>query len=296
MKNEFVFENTIEFFFYKFSSRVKNKIKQRNIPLKAIYPSDEKLISHIQNNKRYANTNRYLLTDTVIGDCGKHKDTNIKTGLVPVLFDKNTQALLWGTDEEIIQNLPTIFYRIIKDLSEMPQKYDIDLDLILSDYAPYAFNWTYYQLLSKNNVAPTDYSYGVIPANILFDLPCSRKKATIFLYQKCKENFKEKFLEFADKTKSYLKIDKVFEKNFIVAEFIPLLKNYIPMEDSIGLRVRHLIMTDISKSSNLIAQQSTPNAYTELNRTLVHLSSQYVCDLIKLQEKYLSLFAEKYSR
>ena len=68
------------------------------------------------------------------------------------------------------------------------------------------------------------------------------------------------------------------------------------MEDSIGLRVRHLIMTDISKSSNLIAQQSTPNAYTELNHTLVHLSSQYVCDIIKLQEKYLSLFAEKYSR
>lgn len=75
----------------------------------------------------------------------------------------------------------------------MPQKYDIDLDLILSDYAPYAFNWTYYQLLSKNNVAPTDYSYGVIPANILFDLPCSRKKQPSFYIKNAKRTLKKNF-------------------------------------------------------------------------------------------------------
>lgn len=171
----------------------------------------------------------------------------------------------------------------------MPQKYDIDINIILSDYAPYAFNWTYYQLLSKNNVAPTDYSYGVIPAKILSDLPFARKKAIDFLYQKCNENFKEKFLKFANKTKSYLKIDKIFEKDFIIAEFIPLLKNHIPKEDSIGLRVRHLILTDISKSHDLIIQHSNQNTFTELHRKSVKLSSQYVYDLMELQKEYLSL-------
>lgn len=295
MKTELIFKNTIEFFFEKCSSRVKKKIEQKNLALKTIYPVDEKLISHIQNNKRYPNKNRYLLTDTVIPNDEEINANNIKIGLAPMLFNNDIQALLWGTNEEIIQNLPDIFNCIIKDLLETFQKYNINIHLILSDYAPYAFNWTYHNLLTKNNVTDTDYSYGVIPKKISSNLPVSQKIAIYFLYKKCEEKFKENFFIFAQNTTSYSKIDKVFEKTFIIKKFIPLLKEYIPQEDSIGLRVQHLIMTDISKSSNLIAQHSNQNSFTELNRKLVGLSSQYAHELIKLQEEYLPLFIEKHS-
>lgn len=301
MQKNFEFENTLELFFEKCALRVKEKIKEKGIPLKEIYPTNDKLISHIQNNQRYPNKNRYLLTDTVIS----YEENNSKKGLAPLLFDDDIHTLLWGTDEEIIQNSPTIFSCIIKDLLELPSPKnndtnnknidDIDIHLILSDYAPYAFNWTYYNLLTKNNVACTDYSYGVLPYNIYRELPISYINAINFLYKKCEKIFNEKFIDFTKKTNSYSKLDSVFKKNFITNEFIPLLKKYIPQEDSIGLRIRHLILTDISNSSRLIKQHPNQDSFTKLDRKLIHLSTQYAHDLMELQKEYLPLFIEKYS-
>lgn len=289
MQNEFLFENTIELFFEACALRIREKIKETNKSLNKIYSNDQKLISHIQNNKRYQNKNRYLLTDTVIG-------LNQTEGLAPVLFNNDIHTLLWGTDEEIIQNLPTIFHCIIKDLLERHPKNNIDIHFILSDYAPYSFNLTYYNIFKKNNVAVSDYSYGVIPSKIYSELPISRREAIGFLYKKCEEAFKDIFFEFTKRTESYLKIDKIFEKNFIDSDFIPLLKKYIPQEDSIGLRIQHLILADISKSSKLITQCSNQNPFSELDRKLVGLSSKYAYDLMNLQKEYLPLFIEKYSR
>ena len=292
-----LFSNTIKFFFQNCSSRIKRAIKnavitetnngiktQRKLHLKDINSQDPKLISRIQNNKRSIKKNPYLLTPNTTED------------LASALFNKNVQILLWGTEEELYKTLPNIFHKIILDLLEIPDissKYNVDVNLILMDYAPYAFNHTYHDILKKNNAKLDDFSYGVYPSEIYLHHSSEQKEAINFLYQKCKYEFLAIFYNFAITTNSFTKIDKHMEKDFITPYFIPMIKRYLPQGDSIGLRVHNLIKHDISRSNKLIKQYPNVTVYSEFQKKLISFSTQYAYDIMNLQKEYSSIFINK---
>lgn len=284
-----VFKRTIYFFYEECSKRIDQKIQNKKnekkrenkenqkFSLTEIY-SDEKLISRIRHNNRYEHTNKYLLTNSVIYE-----------GLLPNLFDNDIQALLWGTDEEISKNLPLIFQNIMLDLVEGSSSYEIDIRLILSDYAPYAFDWTVTELIQTSPLEIIDYPDLINVSEIFTSLPHSQQKAITFLYQKCKPEFEKEFFEFCKTTRTYQKLDHLFEEDFIKKRLIPLLKKYIPKEDSIGLRVRNLILNDISKIIEVVKYEH-PTPYSDFCYKLISLSAQYANALIDLQVSNLNLF------
>lgn len=280
-----IFPNTMELFFSNCATRINNEIITQGKTAKDLY-SDEKLVSRIRHNRRSDKQNRYLLTDTFI------QEALIKSKLFNSKFD-----VLWGNEKEITETAFSIFYRIFLDMysSELKDKYVPITDQVLIDYAPYARSLTYHDILKEQNIAHDDLSYGVIPDEIFSDLPSSRFLAISFLYKKCQFEFLKIFLDFTHNTTSFFKIDSIFKNNFIDTKFIELIKKYMPTSDSLGLRVQQLIISDISHSKDLIAEYPSTNETTALRRELVYLSSEYVFKIMKLQEKYLSLYLPNHS-
>lgn len=290
------FEKTIEYFYQKCSQRVSNRVEQSNLKHKDIYTSDPKQISRIINNRKTSN-NRFLVCDSVLENYIKNEEngTYSPIGLIPKLGFIDKKEVLWGTDEELEDSLETIFFNIIYDLLDSNVDYGMDIEYILCDYVPYAYNSTYFKIItSKDNFYPAIY-YGVKEDVIIGSNKQMRERAIQFLFLKCKEDFRKKLLFFTSTVSSYKKIDSVFESIFIIAEFIPMLKVFLPNESSLGLRVKNLIIADLSKSAEMIAKAHLqPNdKFSCIRKSLNNASSTYILELEKIQEQYIELLKQE---
>lgn len=276
-------EKTTELLYQLCADRVKNKIKDSDLTLEQIYPNDPKLISRIQNNKRY-NGNRFLLTDTVIMPSEPDENAHSNIGLVPLLF-KSKDELLWGTVEEFTQNLYPIFESIILDLLDASSEIEIDINYILSDYVPYAENYAYWHLLYECDNKYPAILYGISEDKITNNREKLLSKAIKFLYKKCNDSFFTIFINFTVSVRSYKKLDSVLYKEFIIPLFIPMLKKYIPTSSSLGIRARELILSDLSSAPKLILEQEVlPKSYQAYYRILNNASSAYILKLAKAQK------------
>ena len=281
-------KNTTELFYKLCAERVKTKIKESKLTLKEIYPADPKLISRIQNNRRYAG-NPYLLTDTVIMPIPSDSESDSNFGLVPLLF-KTEKELLWGTDEEISRNLYSIFEKIILDLLNESSEIEVDVNYILCDYVPYAENYAYWHLLYENDNKYPAILYGKSEDEIITNRDKLLSEAIKFLYYKCDVDFYYISEEFTESILSFKKLNSVFYKQFIIPHFIPMLKKYIPDNSSLGIRVRTLIISDLSSVPTLIAKQnSMSKEYLQYFQILNDASSAYIIRLAEAQKLLLEL-------
>lgn len=277
--------NIMEFFYEKTSKRVKEKIKNSGSTYENIFPSDPKQLSWIINNNRTKN-NRYLICDAVI----KYEDKDKKNehyGLIMCCDFKDKKEVLWGTETEIESYLPDLFLLLFNELNtlDLNNAYNSKSEYILYDYVPYAKYSAYWKILfSSNNIHPAIF-YGIYEDQIINNIDSSRNEAIRFLYIKCKNRFAKIFKKFADNTRSYSKIPDVFEKKFINQNFIPMLdeiENKMKEKASLGLRVRDLILNDLSMSALLIVGKDNNNNEENI-KNLINASSKYICKLEEIQ-------------
>jgi hypothetical protein len=271
-------EIIMDFFYEKASKRIRDRIKLLGLKHYQIYANDYKQISLIINNRRTKN-NRFLITDSVLEHFSKDGTT---IGLYPMLKFNSKSEILWGTKEEISQYLPSLFELLLNEISKEKNDYQIDKNLFLCDYVPYAKYSTYWNILfTKKNKYPA-VAYGIYEDDVIDNYDKAENEALNYLYNKCKDDFFKIFSDFAKETTSFNKINKVFQQSFIKELFIPMLNKFKPDGNSLGLRVKNLIECDLSHCASLICENnSTRNEYFfKLNRA----SSTYILALEDIQK------------
>lgn len=273
----------LEFFYCRASNRVKEKVTESKLTHREIYMRDSKQISWIINNNRTKN-NRFLITDAVLENCD---DFGEPDGLLAKLPFRNRNEILWGTDDEIECYLPLLFELLWDEVSYQDNPNHIDKELYLCDYIPYAKYSTYWNILfSPNNKYPA-LLYGIYEDDVINNIDSARDEALAFLYTKCKYKFTNIFIKFAYSTDSFHKINKVFQHTFIEQLFIPMLLQFAPNESSLGLRVRDLIFSDLSKCGELLFERNNIYNSNSFFSQLINASSTYIVSLEKIQSAYL---------
>lgn len=278
-------ETIMEFFYKRASKRVRIKVESSGKTHSKIYKNDPKIISKIINNHRMR-INRFLITDAAISSSYFDTDENalISTGLLHNLDFTNKKEILWGTGEEIKNYLPDLFKMLWDELPDKDSEYQIDKDFILLDYVPYAENSAYFDLiLSFNYDRPFMVLYGRSEDVVLHNQEKYKQKAFEFLYLKCAKEFEKIFDDFCSATDSFHKIDKVFKKEFIDTVFINLIKENIPDESSLGLRVKNIIKNDLSQSADLIIKHRKTGQFDEMKKRLLNAASTYALRLEEIQ-------------
>ena len=184
--------------------------------------------------------------------------------------------------------MPELFRLLWDEVTTDYSEYKIDTELFFCDYIPYAKYSTYWNILfSKNNKYPAIF-YGIREDNIVGNIDISREDAFRYLYHRCANSFKKIFMNFASSTISFHKIGKEFKKNFITL-FIQMLNSYKPDESSLGLRVRNLITSDLSKAALLIYEYHSSGIINDISRQLINASETYIIQLEKIQKEMLEL-------
>lgn len=293
-------DNITEFFYIRAAERIRKKVNQSGLPLAEIHKTDSKQISRIINNKRTPN-NRFLICDSAISSTTyiNEKYKSESTGLLHTLDFKNKKEIFWGTDEEIKSYIFDLFLLLWEEIYS-DTSIDLDKELILCDYIPYAKYSTYWNILFNPDRNDTRFyfdnyekkiqnfpaqAFGIYEDEVIENIYNARQNAILFLYNRCKDDFWDIFNSFAEETLSFHIIDRVIKKSFIEKRFIPLLIGYIPDEKSLGLRVRNLIQEDLSYCAALYYKKNINN--TNYHKELINASSAYIVRLEKIQSKVI---------
>ena len=91
--------------------------------------------------------------------------------------------------------------------------------------------------------------------------------------------------EFCSQHTTFKKLDKKLI-DFVKHKVISLLKEYAPDENSLGLRVMHIIESDLFKKRTVTLNSKEQN--TAITR-LISVSASYIEELEQLQEEYMSI-------
>lgn len=274
-----------EFFYDKSSERISDRVKKSKLKYKDIYSPDEKQISRIINNKRTKN-NRFLICNAVIDTYHKEESTGeyIKIGLLntPQLRFNSRKEILWGTDEEISKYIKELFRLLWNELENNSPDYKKEFNEYLCDYIPYSKCSTYYDLLfSRKNNFPAVF-FGIREDDILENFEPSKRKSLDLLYDKCKEQWLNEFLLFANNEPTFSKLNKTIREKLLPL-FINVIESHKPDSKSLGLRVRSLILSDLS----LIPELITKNKPSNSSKLLINATSQYIVNLEKTQKQKL---------
>lgn len=269
-----------EFFYSRASKRIAERVKSSGLKYAEIYKPDHKQISRIVNNERNKN-NRFLICDAVIDNfyIDDASGKSIECGLLATneLHFSSVTEILWGTDSEIGDYL----YLLFKTLWNEYANNNIESEIYLCDYVPYAKNSTYFNLLFNSwNTYPAIF-YGIKEDTIIEELEPSKETALFFLYQKCKDAFSLYFHHFIKEHPSFHKLDKTIS-DVLFPSFVTIIENHKPNQSSLGLRVRDLINADLSNVASMIASGDYDLYKASLNKA----SSDYILALESIQNMY----------
>jgi hypothetical protein len=277
-------DSIMEFFYERISIRVRDAVNKSGLRQEDIH-SNQKLISKIINNKRDRH-NRFLVIDSVFCCDIIDEETGERTsgGLLGIkeLGFKNKKEILWGTDDEINEYLFELFAHLILEVFSDPKEYDLDIEEYLCDYLPYAKYSTYWNIISTNTY-PAIY-YAISEDKIMDNLFPSREKAIRFIYNRCEDSFRNDFFSFIKDIDTFRGIDNVFKKAFIDEKFVPLIRCNPPDSASLGLRVRHLILSDLSHTASVILEDSNINP--KYSKALIGASAQYISVLEDIYSQF----------
>ncbi|EHM87621.1 hypothetical protein [Thomasclavelia ramosa] len=301
-------KNSLEFIYEKCAFRIKEQKNKLDITALEIYPSDDKMISKITNNKRTKN-NRFLITDRVL-ECYS-KDNKEKYGIVSKLNFNSKSEVLWGDKEEIEKYLQDLFSMIFNDLLENFDKNE--LETFFLDYVPYAKYTALNKLLEGKEMAEKEkrkkvtetnremklfsfmMAYGISEDDVIvnyYNYYENKEEIIDYLFLICYKNFKDIFLKFIDNTDSFHKIDKKFS-DFVYGSFILMLEKTTDEKISLGKRVYNLILNDMSMSEKLLSNENICNSDTNLMRNRIRVSSRYITELEILQKSEIEMLRLK---
>lgn len=290
------YETIAEFFYKKASDRVRQKVKESNLKhIDILYP-DHKQISRIINNNRHRN-NPYLINDSALNTSYVDDETQkyISCGLVPKLDFNSVKEVLWGTDEEINSYIHDLFLLLWEEVCVNNKR--IDSELYLCDFVPYAKYSTYWNILFESSTfndprfSFVEYEgimlnfpalfFGIKEDTVIENIDSARANALNYLYYRCKNAFLSEFINYANTTFSFHMLNKSLKNELIECKFIPMLEHFKPDASSLGIRVKNLILEDLSYSASLFINRQIDNPI--YRQMLINASENYICRLEEIQ-------------
>lgn len=278
LTKQLIYENCAE--------RIRNRIKEKNVTHKYVYESDPKIISRIINCDISEKRNPYLIQDAVLYEITQKLEFN------------NKQEVLWGTHGEIEYNLIIIFQRIILDILSSQNDLKPQIDDILCTYVPYA-RYSAYQHILFETKPPTP----ILDFSLIYDIDEPGMKMTIdakvseaigHLFSLCEKEFKKKYFHFTNKMETFSKWDKKMAM-WIAEDFLDIIKPYTPRADSLGMRIKRLLISDYSLVANAFLRDALSPQNIEPLKELISVTEKYVAKLEKIYEdcKNKSLLIQK---
>ncbi|MDK7204175.1 hypothetical protein QP439_07565 [Streptococcus sp. UMB1203] len=253
---------------------------------------DIAMIKHVFGKKIYKNKNPYLIPDSCL------------SYLTNRLGFDNEYQLLWE-DIEKDENIHFIFLCLLKecfwDKNEMREL----LNHVLTDYIPYAKESPLFDMIlfpskyKMKKISKTDmyvplYFYGVSEDEVIEQFSLCLDDAIEFLFKKCHKDFKKIFINFIKEHGTSLKkINKKLE-DFVNNELKQLLLQYSPKEDSLGLRVKNIMISDWFSRIDLVMALFDNRSLDDkllFEMKLYNNSMNYVKDLEDLQKKLIGGFS-----
>ncbi|OAK05798.1 hypothetical protein A6280_27100 [Bacillus wiedmannii] len=245
---------------------------------------DLSIIKNIAGGKAYSRKNPYLLSESLL----VHLTEQLG-------FNKKKRELLWG-DFENSDLSKVLFEKLLIDVlygndDELKEIYNN----VLFDYVPYAEYHSYWQMFVNGEIETPKFPnsqlsipshfFNLIEDDIFEKYESIQKNAIEFLYYKCGRKFHFLFVDFImQEGDSLKKLDK--KLNNIVSRFNRLLLEYVPNEDSLGLRARNIIISDYKKFGTLITKEMKGEPLTLVEHTLkllVESSLAYITELKRVQ-------------
>lgn len=267
LTKQLIYENCAE--------RIRNRIKEKNVTHKYIYESDPKIISRIINCDISEKRNPYLIQDAVLYEITQKLEFN------------NKQEVLWGTYEEIEYNLIIIFQRIILDILSSQNDLKPEIDDILCTYVPYARYSAYQHILFETKLPTPDlvfsrmYNRDELGMKMTIDAKVS--EAINHIFSLCRKEFKRKYFHFTSEMKTFSKWDKKMAM-WIAEDFMGIIKPYTPRPDSLGMRIKRLLISDYSLIPNVFLSYTLPTQDIEPLNELLQATEKYVANLEKIYE------------
>lgn len=296
------YSNTTNYIFKKVGTRIKNKKTQLSLtyyqlagyenkskyelgkPIIAWEKYDVPLLKSIAGGKAYDGRNANLISSNYI------------IRLIEKLKFKDELELLWGNykDSNFVSKLfENIFIDILYGTNEELKTF---VNSVLIDYVPYAKYHSYWEIFFDNkfNTAtfPNSkykilaYFYGIKEDDIFEIYEEVQTKAIKFLFNRCQNEFEKILFDFIISNQtSFSKLNRKIN-DFVQDEFSNMLKEYLPNEISLGLRVRNLIISDWKNLGYFIAKNMKNESETwndQIDRELINVSLQYIESLEKIQ-------------
>lgn len=212
----------------------------------------------------------------------------------------NELELMWGDRDETSSAIKTIFENIMLDVLYYGNEDLKDsFNTMLFDYVPYAEYHSYWRMFVEGIDMPTfpnnkfvipAYYYRLNEDSIIEQYGLKQKNAIEFLYYKFDVDLTKILWDFlknefkTDDGYSLKKIDKKLE-NLVSTLNVFFLDN-IPDEESLGLRVRNILLSDYKRFGYLIAKKMEKEKFELAEDTLKYLvesSLTYVNELKRVQ-------------
>lgn len=287
------FTNAKTYIYKKTADRIRFKIKELGKSHFDIYPGDEKIISRILNCKIYKRKNPYLIQDAVLDSYHKTRDEDGNeiyehVGIVPILGYEDKKSVLWGTHSDISEYLPELFRALIYDLIENPSDFPFSIEDILCDHVKYSKYHAYKHLLFDSGNKVPAFFYGIFENEVNENFNIARDSAIDFLFLKpgLKAAFFTAFTNFisSEEADSFSCLDKKIHELLLDPKFILTLEKYRLREDSLGLRVRNIVLGDLSQMKALVF---IPQVYNTICERLIATSSEYINKLEEYQNEHI---------
>ncbi len=268
-------ENTAKYIYSNCSSRITERTIQLGLSNRAIYPVESKIIGRIKRCKIEKKRNPYLIQE------------NVKEVLKDKLNYNSFQDMLWGSDEEIHEYLPTLFLTVMTDLVKKDSPYKDIVNSVLCNYIPYAKYLGYYHVLFEcESAIPRDQLfslYNIDKTDFFLCIDNYFSGAVNYIYYKCHKEFYALYISFVKKHNSFKRWTYRFCE-WIKDKLIPLLRKYTPSENSLGNRIKNIIYTDYTHISTYLLTNDPDEK--EAIKLLLMTTGTYIDKLELLQKSY----------
>lgn len=269
------FKFTTEYIYKSCSERINKRIEEKQLSHRSIYKNESKIIGRIRRCE-ISDRNKYLIQDNVLDAINKKLEFN------------DIQAILWGTEEEIKQNLIIIFQCLLFDLISAESPFKDTINDILCGYIPYARYLGYYKILfetkSPINGIKMSELYNVDIFNAINTIDSFADTAINYLFAQCNEDFKEKFLHFTKNHNSFSRWTYRLEE-WVEKDLIPMLLKFKPSENDLGRRILKLISTDYQLIPHI--KMSKDIIEIENFKKLISATDRYITEL---EDIFLSIY------
>lgn len=297
------YNETKKFIFQQLGDRLKDKKQESGLTFYKI--AGYKNRSYYEQKKPFVSDNDKLdvakLISIVNGKAYSKRNPNLITykyvrRLLEIFEFKNGLELLWGDYKKSTLS-KNIFKKIIIDILNDDNKCSLkkEINRILVDYIPYAKYlslWEMFftdiyemEMIPDNDYKLSSFFYGISEDDIIENYFSSQIEAIDFLYKKCSQEFNDLFYDFVKQDSNSL--DGLNERlNSLADALQTILQDYISDENSLGLRVYNLMVSDWKKIGTLlvgISEKDKEDIYYYIDKFLIESSMKYVENLTRVQ-------------